>query len=418
VSLRKAAALLAATGLLVALFQAGVGANFTDQVTAIQNITVGTFGCAVDASGTGVSLGDYQNGHPHSVTYTVPTTINSSAPSSAPFSFSVQNYGSIDATLTIAASGTSAPFSIMNAPFSSVPLPASGSASISTGIQWTALNNSNLGQTVTATWTVECADAGTGAVIFDNTPGPLVTTQNLPSVGAEAYSFNEFGAGVTFAGTQRNLQTVTVTMSSWACQSGSWTDGSCASAPGSTFSAPITFNIYAVGSNNTVGTLLFSKTQTFNIPYRPAWDATNCPANGNYHPWYDGTACFNGKAWDITFDMTGANLAGRDSVIFGIAYNTDNHGYSPLLGSNSPMDSLNIAMNPGTGNGTVAVAPAVGSWLPDGLSAYLNATAGGEYLDGGAGGTGTFRLDAPPVSNSGAIGPYGGYEPAVQFTAN
>ncbi len=417
-SLRKVAALLAAFGLAVGLIQAGVGANFTDQVQAIQNITVGSFGCAVDASGAGVSLGNYQNGHPHSVTYTVPTTINSSAPSSAPFSFSVLNYGSIDAVLSITASGLTTPFSIIGSPFSSVPLAAGASAPISTGIQWTALNNSNLGQTVTATWTVECADAGTGAVVFDNTPGALVTTQNLPSIGAEAYSFNEFGAGVTFAGAQRHLQSVTVTMSSWACQHGSWTDGTCASTPGATFPATITFNIYDVGANNAVGAKIATLTDTFQIPYRPAWDAAHCPANGNYHPWYDGTSCFNGKAWDITFDFSSLGVTLPGQAIFGVAYNTDHHGYAPIGGSSSPMDSLNVAMNPGTGSGTVAVAPAVGSWLPDGLSAYLNDTYAPFYMDNGVGGTGTFRLDTPPSNSASAIGPYGGFEPAVQFTAN
>ena len=340
-------------------------------------------------------------------------------PANAPFSFSVQNGGSIDATLTITASGLSSPFSVIGSPFSSVSLPAGNSTNVSTGIQWTALNNSNLGQTESATWMVKCADAGTGTVIFDNTPGPKVTTQNLPSVGAEAYSFNEFGAGVTFlASTPRHLQTVTVTMSSWACQSGSWTGSPspCVTTPGATYQAPITFNVYKVGPSNTVGALLASVTQTFTIPYRPSADATQDPLTP--HEWYDGTSCFNGKAWDVTFTFSGQML--DNDVIFGIAYNTDNHGYTPLGGSNSPMDSLNVAMNPGPATNTVAVAPAVGSWLPDGLSAYLNATAGVEYMDNGTGGTSTFRLDTPPATglNPNAIGPYGGYEPAVQFTAN
>ena len=52
-----------------------------------------------------------------------------------------------------------------------------------------------------------------GQVIYDSTVNPL--PGNLPSEGAEAYSFNEFGDGITFAGTARNLNKVTVTMSSF-----------------------------------------------------------------------------------------------------------------------------------------------------------------------------------------------------------
>ena len=55
-----------------------------------------------------------------------------------------------------------------------------------------------------------------GKTIYDSTVSPL--PGNLPSVGAEAYSFRQFGDNVTFAGKDRKLQTVTVTLSSWACR--------------------------------------------------------------------------------------------------------------------------------------------------------------------------------------------------------
>ena len=74
-------------------------------------------------------------------------------------------------------------------------------------------------------------------------------------------------------------------MSSWACQAGGW-NGSpspCATTPGATFSVPITLNIFGVGpatSNgpSTVGSLLATDTQTFNIPYRPSADPIDCPS--------------------------------------------------------------------------------------------------------------------------------------------
>ena len=68
------------------------------------------------------------------------------------------------------------------------------------------------------------AEAGGGkqtSVVYNSLVGnPL--PGNLPSVGAEAYAFNEFGAEVTLAGTNRQLTNAVVTMSSWGCVSGSW----------------------------------------------------------------------------------------------------------------------------------------------------------------------------------------------------
>ena len=68
------------------------------------------------------------------------------------------------------------------------------------------------GQTVTATWTINCNEAGaSSSVIFNNTAPPVVAG-NYASFGPEAYAFNEWGGGVTFAGTARKLQTATVTL--------------------------------------------------------------------------------------------------------------------------------------------------------------------------------------------------------------
>src|SRR6185295_20287309 len=90
--------------------------------------------------------------------------------------------------------------------------------------------------------------------IYNNIPNPL--PGNLSSWGFEATGTSEFGDRVTFAAaTPRNLTTVTVTMSSWGCQTGTWNGSNCATTPGATFSHPITLNIYNVGPLNTVGTL-------------------------------------------------------------------------------------------------------------------------------------------------------------------
>src|SRR4029077_6841729 len=76
------------------------------------------------------------------------------------------------------------------------------------------------------------ASASTNAltVIYKSTVTPLPA--NLPSVGPEAYSFNEFGDEITFAATPRNVKKVIVTLSSWGCQTGHWNTADCSTTPG------------------------------------------------------------------------------------------------------------------------------------------------------------------------------------------
>jgi hypothetical protein len=253
-----------------------------------------------------------------------------------------------------------------------------------------------MGAAGSVTWTVSCNE-NRPTVVFDNTPPALPS--NLASYGAQAYSFNEWGGGVTFAGSARKLATATVTMSSWACETGGWSTGDCHTTPGATYDVPITFNVYNVGSGNTVGTLIASKTQTFTIPFRPSPDATNCTGGR----WYDGTNCFNGKAVNITFDFTGQPLP--DTAVFGITYATLSSGYPPLGGTSGPTDSLNIAAYPGTGTATPA---SVGTWLVDDVHSYL-APRGATTMVGTA-----------PVTQmpTGPADDFVGNMPAVQITAS
>ena len=390
-SIRKIAGLMAGFGLMAGLIGAGVGANFTDQVTAKENINVGTFQCKiVAATPIGASNGIALDGK--SVTYAAPT-IMSSAAGSAPFSFTVKNTGSIPAVLTVSTSGVSDPFSIINAPFGAVPLAAGDTQVYSTGIAWSPLNDSNLGASIAATWTVNCGEAtGTGSVIFDNTPTAAhFYSPNLyysESLGAR--SETQFGTQVGFSGSARKLQTVTVAMSDWACQSGSWTDGSCSTTPGATFPVSISFNVYNVGASNAVAAQVATKTQTFAVPYRPS-AVVGCDAGGGASsakaafrdPAGD---CQNGLVSEITFAFPGVTLP--NNVIFGIAYDTTGDA-----------GSLNVMLYPSDLDNPVATQPAVGTFpLPSDI-----------YADHTSGTTFPFQLN---------VGGYGGVQPAVQFTAN
>jgi hypothetical protein len=245
------------------------------------------------------------------------------------------------------------------------------------------------------------ASAG-GKVIYDSTMKPL--PGNLPSEGAEAYAFTEFGDEVTFAAGSRQLGKVTVTLSSWGCQAGHWYSGDCATSPGARFAIPITFNIYSPGANNAAGTLLATRTQTFEVPYRPSAD-TRCTGGR----WFDGEqGCFNGLAANITFDFSGPHTKLPDTVVYGITYNTTTYGPNPIGPSAAcytssggcPYDSLNIGLAP-----TVTVGSKL---FPD--TVYQNSVAG-QYCDGGAAGVGVMRLDSPGVAC------WQGLVPAVQFVA-
>src|SRR5579864_2823723 len=62
------------------------------------------------------------------------------------------------------------------------------------------------------------ADASPTTTIYNSIPSPL--PDNMPSLGFQAGHTNEFGNEITFGGAARALDTVTVTLSSQACETG------------------------------------------------------------------------------------------------------------------------------------------------------------------------------------------------------
>ena len=231
-------------------------------------------------------------------------------------------------------------------------------------------------------------------VVFNSIPTPA--PPNVPSLGYQANQTAEFGDAITLAGTARKGISATVLMSDWALHSSYPT----MSAAG--FAHPITLNIYsdaahALTHTPDVGTF----TQTFIIPWRPVADPT-C-ANPTQWKASDGS-CYSGFGFTITFNMGGVVLP--DTFIYGIAYNTNTWGYSPI-GAVGPYESLNVGL---AGNGPPNVpapiqgVPSVGTDInPDAV--YWNTMTPGNYADGGTGGTGTFRIDTG----------WSPYIPAVKF---
>jgi hypothetical protein len=124
-------------------------------------------------------------------------------------------------------------------------------------------------------------------------------------------------------------------------------------------------------------------------------------------------------ASNITFDMSASSLTLPDKVIYGISYNTTHYGYNPVgIGAacyatdSCGYDSLNIGLTRDPVNVVVGSDPIPGS-------IYQNTSLASNYCDGGAAGTGTFRIDSPnPPRCWGVNAPYDGapwYVPAAQF---
>src|SRR5262249_15145772 len=89
----------------------------------------------------------------------------------------------------------------------------------------------------------------------------------------------------------------------------------------------------------------------------------------------------NGTAFPVSFDFSGTTVP--DSIIFGVAFNTQTWGYNPI-GTPGPYISLNY--------GVATVPPSVGT-DPNPDDEYWNTANANNYADGGTAGVGIFRQD-------------------------
>lgn len=231
-------------------------------------------------------------------------------------------------------------------------------------------------------------------VVYSSMPSPI--PGNVVSQCYECAEVAEIGQGVQLAGDQpATLGSATVLMSDWALKSDWQTYGTATG-----YDVPLTLNLYQVGANNTVGSLITSETIDAFIQYRPEASAA-CDAT---HPgdWQaaDGN-CYAGLAQTVTFNLN--NVAVPGQFIWGLALNTTNWGYTPT-GVQGPYDSLNVGLNSNP-DGVNPYTPAVGSDLVPG-SIYWN-TLYGPYTDG-PGDTGVFTLN----SN------WAPYDPAITFSSS
>ena len=261
---------------------------------------------------------------------------------------------------------------------------------------------------------------------------------NIPSVGGQAYQFGQIGNEVTLTRTAK-LATVTITMSTWGCQSGGWSTANCTTTPGAKFSEPITLNIYRAPAtdpftqqdmpgNGTPGSIIASVTKTFSIPYRPSMNATKCSGSSPYDglgAWFDATnqTCQAGMMTNISFTVSSLNISVPKTFVYGIAYNTTSYGTAPYgtgtacfnTTQGCGYDLLNVGLSndPANLNAGKDTYPGTLWW---------DTQTASNYCDDGNAGTGTFRIDSPdttPCWGSGYGGPDSApwYVPAVEFIA-
>ena len=236
--------------------------------------------------------------------------------------------------------------------------------------------------------------------VFNSLPAQL--PGNVPSVGFQATQTDAFGDQIRLAPGGKKLKKVTVAMSSWACETGSWT-ADCEKTQGATFNESIKLTLYRANDAdpNLPGAVIASRKRTFAIPFRPSADPVNCAANPTQ--WYssDDDACYNAKAFKIVFEFSGLKLP--KELVYGISYNTstsgdDPHGTRPCQATTEgcPDDSLNV--------GSGAGLPAVG----------FDVYADGVFTDQQAGGDCTTDATVPDeFSLDGCT--WAGFNPLVRF---
>lgn len=233
------------------------------------------------------------------------------------------------------------------------------------------------------------------SVVYDALPSISPQT-SYPSQPFQAQQVREFGDEIHLGGTSRMLNSVIVTMVTWARHS---------EYPGMSstgWSHPITLNVYRTDLNadGTPSTKIGEVTQDIFIPWRPEGDSS-CPNTGygDGFAWKDDNGtCRNGLAFNANFDLSSLNLVLPDDIIVTVAFNTQTWGYEPINAA-GPYNSLNVAVpeNQTTSFGS-----------NDSDSVFLNSTWAGAFSNSSLAGKG--------LQEDSNWSPYGTV--ALQVTAN
>ena len=208
-----------------------------------------------------------------------------------------------------------------------------------------------------------CNAAAFAEVIYNSIPAGTLAA-NYTSQAYQAQQTSEFGDRVGFGGSARQLTAASITMSMWARYE-DWNTGGqyygTGAYAGAGYTQSFTFNIYNAGTGSTPGSLIGSVTQDKYIQYRPTvW------------------ASANGIAQNITFDLSGLGITLPESIVWGLAFNTETYGASPT-GVTGPYNQLNVCYNQSSAWAPANGGVTVGS--TDLLTKFMNAATNvnGQY---------------------------------------
>jgi len=268
------------------------------------------------------------------------------------------------------------------------------------------------------------------SVLYDSLVNPL--PQDMFSEAFAATGTSEFGNEVNLANSGSTLSDVTATLSIWSCGNNDAL-GQCITTPGATFPVPVTLTIYDAPATvgGALGSQIATATKTFNVPYRPSEDDTNCvgpnldnPSAANGQPngeWYNGSTCSINLNSNITFSASdfGSAVVLPGSIVYGISYPT----------TTTAEQSLNVAVSDDTGDpATTAITAGSDAITGD----YLNSSEAVSYCESVTPGSfqydpdnGTCTGDGNAVDYEVPTGSYDGYPtpgytggfdvPAVEF---
>jgi len=231
------------------------------------------------------------------------------------------------------------------------------------------------------------AGAASAEVVYNNIPAKL--PGNFASIGFAATSTTEFGGQIELAGTARKQPTVTVVMSSWACQTGGWTTANCVSKPNKGFKVPLTVRVYNAAELSEGP--LAEQTKNIKMFYRPSASA-KCTGGR----WYDEAEahCYNGFAFPVSVKVPKLKKMPRNAIV--------SFSYPHSAG---PAQSLNISVSEPPENTLSIGAQPVEEW-------FANSTSSEMYC--------------PSATDIGTFGPEQGtgcqeginYQPVISVSAN
>ena len=202
------------------------------------------------------------------------------------------------------------------------------------------------------------ASAANAETVYDNVPSPL--PGNFASIGLAATSSSEFGGEIELAGTKRAKPTVTVVMSSWACQSGSVESNCATPKPNKSFKVPLTVKVYQ--ADELAEGPLAEATKMEKMFYRPTTNSAKCGTER----WYDEAtaSCYHGFAFPVSVTLHKLKKMPKKSIVtFSYPHST------------GPAQSLNVATSePSESTLSIGTQP-VEEW-------FVNSTWPGMYCPG------------------------------------